>query len=187
MEKKQIKAMVDNVGEIKQTSFVSAVYRSKETGELARYVLNVGIAFHKVLERDLKTLRALWADSLFFLALVLKYGDEIVNKAFTELEKSLVSSLEGTNERAQAQIDAYVKINKGVKWGIATGKLYLYGFLVSKKVLEQGTYKQVKSKPLTLCKNEIKKHFKSGKFRTLTFDGTNVFTSNGERMEFSNE
>jgi hypothetical protein len=72
--KKQIKTMVDSIGTIVWTSFVSAVYRSKETKELARYVLNMGISHRKVLFRDIEKLWALWEDTLFYTSLVLRYS-----------------------------------------------------------------------------------------------------------------
>lgn len=182
MEKKEIKEMVNMTGEIKGVSFVSAMYTSKETGEVANFVLNVGIPHHKVLSRDLNVLRALRNDPIFVIELTTKYDEKTVKATFDELEKGLVTSLDGTNARSVAMTTAFVQINKGVKLNLENLDLYLYGYKVSKKVVKAGTYKEVKSRPLTLCKNEVKRHFKSTNYRTLKFDGTETFTTGGKRL-----
>lgn len=182
-KKAAIKEIVNMVDAIKLVSFVSARHTSKETGEVADYVLNVGIKHHTVLRRDLATLRALRQDVGFFIGLIRKYGEKVVDTAFAELEKSLEDSLNGTNKRASAMIDAFLRINSGIKLNLSTMELYLYGYKVSKKTVKKGVYKTVKSRPLTLCKNEITSRFKSKKYRTLRIDATAMFCTGGNRIE----
>lgn len=179
MEKKQIKEMVNMVDVIKGVSFVSLIYTNSH-GERSKYVVNVGIKHNRVLERDLTKILELRTS--LFPTLSEKYGEKVTLAAFDEMEKSVVKSLEGTNDRAQAQIDAYVHINAGIKLNLESRDLHLYGYLVSKKVLEKGEYKPVKSQTKTLCKNEIKKHLKSGKYRQFKFDGTECFTTGGNTL-----
>ncbi len=179
MEKKQIKEMVNMLEVVKGCSFVSLVYTNSH-GEKAQYVVNVGINHKRVLERDLNTIRKLRAS--LYPELSDKYGEKVAKAAFDEMEASAVKSLEGTNDRAQAQIDAYVHVNTGIKLNLESRDLHLYGYLVSKKVLEKGEYKAVKSQAKTLCKNEIRRHLKGGKYRQFKFDGTECFTTGGKTL-----
>jgi hypothetical protein len=45
--------------------------------------------------------------------------------------------------------------------------VYIRGYSVKKDVLSPGVYKTVKSKPLTIAKDKLRKEFKSGKCRDL--------------------
>lgn len=54
---------------------------------------------------------------------------------------------------------------KGIKAHEELGRLYMFGFLVSKRVLEAGTYKDVNSSPLTLAKRAIEKQTQLSRFR----------------------
>lgn len=181
MEKHEVKEMIGMVDEVKGVSFASVLYTNQH-GETANYVINLGIPHHNVLKKDLVRLANLRTDHVFKAELATRFDEKTIEKAFSEMTASIQSSLDGTNDRAQAQIDAYVKINNGVKYGIDTQKLYLYGYLINKTVLERGEYKPVKSRALTLCKNDIRKLLKGPKYRTFIFDQTDVFATGGDRM-----
>jgi hypothetical protein len=54
---------------------------------------------------------------------------------------------------------------KGIKAHEELDSLYLFGFLVHKRVLVAGEYKEVNSSPLTLAKREIEKSTPVSRFR----------------------
>ncbi len=179
MEKKEVKELVNMLDCIKGVSFVSLVYTNKY-GEKARYILNVGIKHRRVLERDLESIKKL--RTTLYPELAKKYGEKVARVAFDEMETSLAKSLEGTNERSQAQIDLYMHLNSGIKLNLKNYELYLHGYLVSKKVLEKGEYKVVQSKEKTLCKNEIGRYLKGRRYRQFKFDGTECFSTGGKKL-----
>jgi|PlaIllAssembly_1097288.scaffolds.fasta_scaffold56999_3 hypothetical protein len=180
MAKKTVKELVKMIDAIKGTSFVSLMYRNAE-GEKSKYIINVGIKHSRVVKRDLETLAKLRNDVVFVKELQKDYG-LLVETCFNEIEKSLKESLEGGNVRGQAQHDAYVKINEGIKLGLESHDLYLYGYLIDKTVIEPVTYKPVKHRIKTLCKNRILKQLKSTRYRVFKIDSTNTVVTGGKML-----
>jgi hypothetical protein len=181
MEKHEVKELIGMTDAIKGVSFASLVYTNKNN-ETSQYIINLGIPHHRVLKRDLQTLNAKRESLIPVMAE--KFGSDLVTKAYDEMTASIVSSLNGTNARAQAQIDAYVKVNDSVKLCIESRNLTLYGYLVSKKVLEYGEYPEVKKQKKTIVKDAICKELKlkAGKYRTFIFDSTDTFCTGGNRL-----
>jgi len=118
-----------------------------------------------------------------------KYPQPLLDKAYFELYESLEKRLsspeikeelrkqnDSTIARSDAQIDAYIHITKGVKIHKETELLHVFGLVVKKTVLEAIAYKNVASRDLTLCKNEIQKlcEFKGLKYRNFIFNKSEV-------------
>jgi len=154
-----------------KTSFVGLRGYTNDKGEVADVVINVGIKHNTTLKGDLeKRLPKIKASQ--YLLFAEKYGDNVALQAFAEKQLSMEKSLAGTNVHANGQIDAYLHVGNGIKIHIETGDIFIYGYVVSKKVLVKGVYPVVKSRPLTLCKKDIDKGLKAGKYRQykISFD-----------------
>lgn len=183
MEKKHVKDIESLIKSIGGVSFVSITYRNKN-GEKSRYVLNMGIDHKKVLEKDLAKLPKIRSE--LYPVLSEKFGVDVAEKAFAEIEKSIRTSLDGTNKSSNAQKEAYIWANRGMKFGIATRRLYIYAYKVSKVTLEKGEYPEVKSRPLTLCKREIEKKLKRNNYRQFIIEEDQLerMVTGGKTLEF---
>jgi len=167
------------------TSFVGLRDYTNDKGEVSDYVINVGIKHGVVLSRDLVA-RLPKIKAEHFLLYSEKYGENVALQAFNEKQISMEKSLTGTNDRAIAQIESYVQIVPGVKMHIESGDFFITGYVISKKVKVKGVYKEVKSRPLTLCKKEIDKAgLKAGKYRQfkIAFDKLVEVVTGGKVLE----
>jgi hypothetical protein len=156
-------------------TFFSIKDYTNQQGEVSNQLINVGINYQKSKEEDIKFLKAMNLKDYQF-----KSPIELLKEAKNEL----IASFEKPDEnRSNAQQDAYTIIFPGVKVHNETGKLYIYGYRVNKTVLKEGTYKEVKSAPLTIAKNEIRKLLKTNKFVNFSIEVGNTLKANGETIE----
>lgn len=151
---------IEKLTDIKGSQFVGIQGYTNAKGEVSNQCINTGVDHSKVLAHDLKKYHGLVHNLALYAYFAQKYGENTFREGLMELTNGCKTCLEGTNERSQAQKDAYIWINRGMKYCIATQRLMVYGYFVSKKVLVQGVYPEVKSRAKTLCKNEIKKVLK---------------------------
>ena len=175
---------------ISGTSFVGVRGYENSKGEVSNQTFLVGVNYGKLLENDLKTLKA-----FDIMPLIKKYDKEVVVKAYTELLSSLVkrtaSELEkavlratgdSTMNRSDAQSNAFESVAKGLK--TKDENLYIYGLVVRKEILIEGNYPTVKSGLKTIVKKEIKKlaelketkykQFKLGNLEALQIQGFTI-------------
>lgn len=158
-----------------QCQFVSFTYVSKETGEKARHTVRVGQSFTKAYEADLLALR---------LQPNPPKSEPVKRQAKAEVMRSLRKSLSygiGSNPD-------YTRINSDIKAGIFTicrkgEHLNLKCFKHSKIVLEKGTFKEVKSRPLTVEKNKLKEGLKTSDIREFILKQVSVAKINGDTLE----
>ena len=131
--------------------FVSLIYRSKESGELARHTILLNVDRQNCLKRDLAVLKRKQG----------RFADPNKNLACDELIASITETLTtGSNSQ-------YTK--KGYYEGQGNGNVqvsvkdvcYVRGYSTGKEVLEKGTYKTVKSSAKTIAKNELRKALKN--------------------------
>lgn len=151
--------------EFSGNQFVGFVYETKSTGELASYVLQVGVSYESLLVRDLERIRAL--KGLFLGALG--------QRAVGEIEKSLLASIEavrnGGYNPSYTCKETYESLGKGLKKHKQTGEVYACGLIVNKKVLRAGEpRKKVNSRELTLAKKAIDRRLRRSKWRQLSLD-----------------
>lgn len=170
-------AVIVAVKTIRGTSFVGVRnYRNKKANELSNQTFLVGADYQEMLKKDLEDLQK------FDLACMGNYPQAEVLKGYNELIDSLVKRLSDDKTKAAllaagdktikasvAQQEAFVHVGKGLKVGVESKDLYLYGMCVKKTVLEKGEYKEVKSQLKTIIKNEITKkaNLRGGKFREV--------------------
>jgi len=154
-----------NAATARGASFVGVTYRAKESGELSRYTIAVGVQYLNLVRKSLAEARAVAAEN--------NLRGSIERKAKADVLRSLRNTLE--NAKHGEQNDAYTK--KGMYAEVASGvnvfddgTFELKGIVVSRKVLEVGVHKQVKSRPLTIAKDAIRKQLSLAKWRTLCLD-----------------
>jgi hypothetical protein len=175
-------SLLAELAKVTRPKFASFTYRSKETGELARFVVLLGVEYTSliidakaVMEAKLSELVGLPRDAA--LALIATYTDTIVKGA-------------GNNPRythGKEQGDTYVHLAgiDGVKVNKNDGVLHVSGLVISKVVLEAGTYKNVNSAPLTLAKKELERELKKSKWRQFALTNIQSARINGETLELS--
>jgi hypothetical protein len=175
---------------IKGTSFVGVKGYENTQGEISNQTFVVGINYLEMLKKDLETLKQFDTNTLKD-----KMDIEVLNQAKNELVESLEKRLLSEGEKAKllsegdttmirskAQEDAYISLGKGLR--LQGEDIYLFGLMVRKEVIKQGEYKEVKSRPLTIAKNMIKKNaelrevkfknFKLGKAEELNLRGITI-------------
>lgn len=105
-------------------------------------------------------------------------------QACAELLASLRESVEKGvgNNSAYTCADTYVNVTRGVKVHKETGEVHVTGFTRSKVVLEEGTYKSVKSSEKTIARNKLRKGLLSGKFRQFVLPNVESARLNGNTL-----
>ncbi len=159
-----IVALLNRMG-ITGAKFVGVTYRAKESGEVSRYTVLVGGDYGNLVRKSLAEARAVKP--------VDNVRGSLDRKAKAEVLRSLRNTLE--NAKRGEQNDSYTKRNRyaSVGNGVSVfddGTFELRGIVVSRKVLEAGTHKVVKSRPLTIAKDAIRKQLSISKYRSLCLD-----------------
>jgi len=96
----------------------------------------------------------------------------IDGEAADELIKSMNDSLSGFNPR-YTKHGYYGSHGNGNVQESVKSVVYIRGYSVKKDVLVEGTYKEVKSRPLTLAKNKLRKEFKANRVREFIVNPDN--------------
>lgn len=157
-----IQVLIDTLSKIKNPSFVRIYNYQNDEGEISNYTINMGVNYGNAKESDIGFL----ADTVNFVN-GFKTPKTLVEQARIEM---LASRMNPSNKRSIAQSDAYVTVASNIRVHRETGRVLIYGFVMSKDVLIAGVYKSVNSKPLTLAKKEIEEQLKTSKFRQFAFD-----------------
>jgi hypothetical protein len=152
-------------------TFISVKNYRNEQGEVSNYVINIGADYGTAKNADTETLK----DAKNFEG-VKGYSDEARLALLT-------ANLKPSNQ-SKAQTDAYTTICPNVRMHNETGRIYVFGFRISKTVLVEGVYPSVNSSPLTLAKEAIRKGLKAPKFRQYCLDKLVEIRMKGETLEF---
>jgi len=165
----QLLALLNN----HKVGFINIVNYTNKQGETSDYLVNVGFKYAKLKARDLVKLtmdyRKKTARELILEGAKKGFSKELIKQAIAELKQSIVSP---NQTRSQAQINAYVPLNNqnNVKFCLANGSVKLTALSVRKTVKVEGIYKQVNSKPITLCKKFVSKITKQSSSKIRYFD-----------------
>jgi len=182
-------ATIENVANIKGTSFIGIQGYENSSNEISNQVILLGANYRNAQIKDLNSYKNFDINSL-----VGEYDLDLLNKGLDQLISSLEKTMlkddekealrlknDATINRSDAQKDAYTHIENGIKYHKDTDTLYIYGYIVSKKVIQKGSYKVVKSRPLTLAKNAIKKacNLRTTKFRQFKIENASKLKMQG--------
>lgn len=142
--------------------FATVFYRAKESGELARHTLLLNVRRERCLRVDLAALTA-----------KLPTLSGIEAEACAELIDSITETLETGSNSRYTKAGYYDGQGKGNVQVSVKNVAYLRGYVVSKTVIEKGTYKTVKSAPKTIAKNALRKGLKNTRVREFIVNPAN--------------
>jgi len=164
--------------------FVSVKNYENSKGEVANHVVNLNVNYENAKAKDIEYLKDLDVSTLDDKGL----GKDLMEKARVAL---LGAAISPNKARSKGQTEAYRTICNGVSAyigqdGTKHGEIKIFAMAVSKKVIVQGIYPKVNSRPLTIAKNIIKKELKATKFRRLTLSNVGTVKVQGEELNFAN-
>lgn len=146
--------------------FLTFLYQSKGTGEVAKYQINFGISYQSACESDKALLEGYTPE------------DETETEAKAEMLKSLTETLTDGVSSSYTQKDTFENIGKGIRQHKETGEIYIYGFVQSKEQVEPPITpkKAVNSSAKTLAKRKIEKALvmKRNKFAQFILNPDNI-------------
>lgn len=179
----EIGKLVAIISQIKTPSFVRIINYSndKGNGEVANYTLNLGVKYENAKE----------ADSVFLLDTEnrkqIDFGSvaHASVEAWNEMLESRLAPTKKTVNQSNGQSDAYATLCPNVRLHIEEQRIFIYGFVVSKDVVKEGSYKKVNSSAKTIAKRKIEKHLKATQFRQFAFDKLASVKVKGSEIEIA--
>jgi hypothetical protein len=182
MTENVIAEITARITQLRGARFASLTYLSKKHGELARYTANFGFTYAQVLEKSKLELELLIAENT-------DKWDAVTKEAAAELMASFNESIEkhakGEQNSAYTKKGQYVPLGNGVNLNSTDNTIQLFGLVLTKTVLVEGTYPVVNSAPKTIAKNKLRKMLPIGKFREFALDEWQVaqMKINGDTIE----
>ena len=156
-------------------SFASIVYTT-EYNEKQQSIINIGIDLKVAKQKDIE-----WLENVDISTLDTDLPLDIMQQAQTEL----LFSLKNPNEkRSKGNVDAFTYIGNNLKQHNITKDIYIVGFAISKKVLEEGDKKADTRKPLTKAKDIFRNEMKHTKYRIFNINRMEKFKVNGDTIFF---
>ena len=171
MSKHLIAEITKAVTGIKACQFASLTYLSKKHGELARYTVNLGFSYHNLVEKSVTELEILIRENETVWTPLQKQAAAEVMASF---KKTLSAHARGEQNEDYTKKGQYIPIGNGVNLNTTDNTIQLFGLVQSKKVLVEGIYPTVNSRPLTLAKQAVTKQLSISKFREFALDLSQV-------------
>ena len=178
----KINQLVAQVAALRGSKFASLTYTKSAkvngAGEQARHTIILGFDYMGAVKRSLAELQAR------------KFDSELDKQAAAELvasfEKTIAAHEAGERNPDYTKKDVYVSLFNGLNVSKTDGSFKLFGLSISKKVLVNGVYRTVNSKPLTVAKDAIRKTLTIGAFREFAVSEESLANAklNGETIEF---
>lgn len=191
---------------VKGAKFISLKdYNSNQSDntELANYVVNIGISYENMLNKDSITLNTYDIDTIKDVlkekVISHNYGKYDLSK-FTDYKKPdfqphieimdilpiALIELKEADQKPTDRVNNNIKLNPVLWFNTATNNLLIFGKKVSKDATLKGTFKPTKSAPLTVAKNIIRDTLRKDDLRTFIVDNVlTSLTSKGEILELS--
>lgn len=169
----------------KTSQFISLTYTSKSgriTPETSRMVINTNVNLERVYKKDVETLQS----HLTTLTdpLEVKGCEQLINSLQKSLDKGIGNNPDFTRKNHVERINGTLR---KVLCKDGSDGVEIVGILRSKVILEEGEYKTVNSRPLTIVKNKMKKSLNLGtsKIRSLTVSMNSIegIRHNGDTIE----
>jgi hypothetical protein len=167
----------------KGAKFASFTYRSKGTGELAKCLIILGASTETLYQKDVQILQTLIAEG-GLTGLKLEAAAAILKSRMESLTVGIGHNSMYTHSPENGDTYVHPVGLTGIKVHKENGEVYVSGLVERKDVLEEGEYKKVNSRPLTLAKKEIEKLLPSTRFRQYILRNVASARLNGEVLEF---
>jgi len=152
--------------------FATLLYTASGTGEVARHTVMFNVNRRKALARDLAV-----------LATKLPKLTGFAQTACEELIASITETLTTGQNSQYTKAGYYTAEGNGNVQVANTGVCYVRGYSVGKKVIRPGVYKQVKSSPKTLAKNELRRGLKNPRIREFRITPENFSAAHANGAE----
>lgn len=156
-------SIIDTLSALRPSStFVTLKgYKSATSGEVADHQIVFHMSYQSALEKSIAALEAIIpSDDLEATA-----KSELLASYGKSLDKVKSEPLEVVGDHYDRVLNADGEHIKGIKVHRESGELHLFGLALRKTVLVPGTYKEVKSRPLTIAKDRLRKGLPVEKFR----------------------
>ena len=160
--------IVSILANITSPTFASFLYRSKTDNSLARYTVILGAKYTNLLDKS-KTA----------LEIEMQTMDSALHPAAQAVMDSLNKSIEAHSKGEQnsdyTKKDQYIPLGNGININSNDASIQVFGLIHSKVVIEAGNEKKpVKSSPMTIAKNTVRRMLPISKFREFAFDIGNI-------------
>lgn len=136
-------------------------YQSKTSGEIADHQIVFHMSYSSALERSIRALGFVEANG----ELEVQAKEELLQSYQKSLDRIHSEPLEVLGDSYSRVTDADGNVIKGCKIHRESGELHLFGLHLNKRVIVPGTYKEVKSRPLTLAKDKLRRGLPVERFR----------------------
>jgi len=170
-------------GTITTPQFVSIRNYRNQHGEVSNYLINLGVSYKKVVERDLMLMQFVDVNSFEFDSNI---PQNVRERAFNELLESLSAnskdSIDQHTNASSSQIELYNKVIQNVKQHIHNEMLYLHGMLIKKTVVTPGEYPQRNKRILTRAKDTIRRVLSTSKYRHFFLSNITNIKINGKEL-----
>jgi hypothetical protein len=184
-----ITEIIDRLSVSQTSQFIGLTYTSvsgRVKPETSRMVINTNVNLERVYKEDLQKAQ----DLLPTLTdpIEVQACNEIIASLQKSLDKGIGNNPEFTRKNNVERVNGTLReVNR--KDG--TEAVEICGIVRSKKILIEGEFKKVNSRPKTIAKNKIKKLLDLGtsKIRTLTIDLSKIagIRHNGDTIELCDE
>lgn len=155
--------------------FGTLTYTSKSSGEVARHTIILGMSYNELVKQSVEELVTLIATNIdSWTELQVLAAQEVM----ASLEKTLTAHANGKQNDDYTKKDVYVSLGNGISLNTNDNTLQLFGLAHKKVVIVAGVFKAVKSAPLTVAKNEIRKQLSVSQFREFALDVSQIDSIN---------
>lgn len=159
--------------------FASFTYTSKSTGEVSKYVIQIGFSYRNLLQKSINQLE-----------IDKQIMPDFQRQAAEAVQASLEASLNGTqNKYTKKDIyenykDSNGQSIQGIKINRNDNSIKVYGLISSKTQISPPTIekKLKESSPLVIEKEKILKNLPVGRFREFALDNLLSARLNGETL-----
>ncbi len=162
METNQEESLIRYVSSLKGASFCSIKNYQNNKGELSNYVINVAVNYCRMKERDIKILESI------------KFEDPLKDKIRRKMLTAAIlnKNKKTANNKSTAQREGYLNVSDAIRVNLKTGRVFIYGQIISKKIIDSVQLKSINSRITTILKKEIEDELNLScpKFRQFAFD-----------------
>ncbi len=167
--------------------------------ELANHLVNIGISYQNMLNKDSITLHTYDIDTIKDVlrdkVLTHNYGKYDLKKfanstnpssEILDLLPTALIELKQADQQPKFRKNNNIKLNDVLWFNTETNNLLIFGKDVKKDVTVKGTFDKVASAPLTVAKNIIRDTLRKDNLRTFIVDNVlTSLTSKGEVLELA--
>lgn len=174
--------ILDSIGKKVGATFASFTYKTKETGEVAKYSLILGASTHNLYKKDVVLLERI--TTMLKRIKAQQHTIQAAEELLASRRDSLTNGIGNNANYTNGDTYDYVAGLEGVRVHKETGAIYVSGLLNKKEVIVAGApRKKVNSAPKTIAKKRIGYMLPSGRYRLFTLPNVTRAAVNGDVLE----